>query len=291
MQTEQGRSFDDENGTRVYFDVYAPRPEGTPPAAVVQLAHGVGEHAGRYRPLADHLAANGYAVYADDHLGHGRTGLEQWDGDATKLGRLGPGGLRAAVRDVHAFTALIRDENPGLPLIYVGHSWGSLIGQLLLNRHSEDYDAAVLSGTAYRVLGSMNGGDLNKRHAHLGTTGAEWLSRDPAVAQAFIDDPLTTLTPLQKLFGMADAARLLGRPARDLPHDLPLLIQVGSDDPLGGPASARKLEHSYRTRSKLSDVTTIVYDGARHEIFNETNREEVFSDLTAWLLARFPPRD
>lgn len=291
MQTEQGRSFDDENGTRVYFDVHAPTPEGTTPAAVVQLAHGVGEHAGRYRPLADHLAANGYAVYADDHLGHGRTGLEQWEGDATKLGRLGPGGLRAAVRDVHAFTGLIREENPGLPLIYVGHSWGSLIGQLLLNRHSEDYDAAVLSGTAYRVLGSMNGGDLNKRHAHLGTTGAEWLSRDPAVARAFIDDPLTTLTPLQKLFGMADAARLLGRPARDLPHDLPLLIQVGSDDPLGGPASARKLEHSYRTRSKLTDVTTIVYDGARHEIFNETNREEVFADLTAWLLARFPPRD
>jgi alpha-beta hydrolase superfamily lysophospholipase len=291
VQTQQGRSFDDENGTRVYFDVYAPTPEGARPAAVVQLAHGVGEHAGRYRPLAEHLAANGYAVYADDHLGHGRTGLEQWDGDATKLGRLGPGGLRAAVRDVHAFTELIRAENPDLPLVYVGHSWGSLIGQMLLNRHSEEYDAAVLSGTAYRVLGSMNGGDLNKRHAHLGTTGAEWLSRDPAVAQAFVDDPLTTLTPLQKLFGMADAARLLGRPARNLPNDLPLLIQVGSEDPLGGPASARKLEHSYRTRSKLSDVTTIVYEGARHEIFNETNREEVFADLTAWLVQRFPARD
>ncbi|NUU06848.1 alpha/beta fold hydrolase [Leifsonia sp. C5G2] len=291
MQTQQGRTFDDENGTRIHFDVYAPTPEGTRPAAVVQLAHGVGEHAGRYRPLAEHLAANGYAVYADDHLGHGRTGLEQWNGDATKLGRLGPGGLRAAVRDVHAFTRLVREENPDLPLVYVGHSWGSLIGQMLLNHHSEDYDAAVLSGTAYRVLGSMNGGDLNKRHAHLGTTGAEWLSRDPAVAQAFIDDPLTTLTPLQKLFGMADAARLLGRPARALPNDLPLLIQVGSEDPLGGPASARKLENSYRTRSKLSDVTTIVYDGARHEIFNETNREEVFADLTAWLAERFPARD
>jgi alpha-beta hydrolase superfamily lysophospholipase len=290
VKTEQGRSFDDEDGTRVYFDVYAPHPEGTRPAAVVQLAHGVGEHAGRYRPLADHLAADGFAVYADDHLGHGRTGLRQWDGDATKLGKLGPGGLRAAVRDVRAFTGLIRDENPELPLILVGHSWGSLIAQMLLNRHSDEYDAVVLSGTAYRVLGSMNGGDLNKRHAHLGTTGAEWLSRDPAVAQAFIDDPLTTLTPLQKLFGMADAARLLGRPARSLPHDLPVLIQVGSEDPLGGPASARRLEHAYRRRSKLSDVTTIVYEGARHEIFNETNREEVFADLTAWLLERFPAR-
>ncbi|MDR6611729.1 alpha/beta hydrolase [Leifsonia sp. 1010] len=290
MHTEQGRSFDDEDGVRVYFDVYAPTPEGTRPAAAIQLAHGVGEHAGRYRELATHLAAAGYAVYADDHLGHGRTGMEQWDGDATRLGKLGPGGLRAAIRDVHAFSDLIRAENPDLPLVYVGHSWGSLIGQIVLNRHSDEYDGMVLSGTAYRALGSMNGGDLNKRHAHLGTTGAEWLSRDPAVAQAFVDDPLTTLTPLQKLFGMADAARLLGRTARGLAHDLPVLIQVGSDDPLGGPVSARKLERAYRARSRLSDVTTIVYEGARHEIFNETNRAEVFADLTAWLTERFPAR-
>jgi alpha-beta hydrolase superfamily lysophospholipase len=291
VHSEQGRSFDDEDGVRIYFDVYAPTPEGTRPAAAIQLAHGVGEHAGRYRELATHLAAAGYAVYADDHLGHGRTGMEQWEGDATRLGRLGPGGLRAAIRDVHAFSDLIRAENPDLPLVYVGHSWGSLIGQIVLNRHSDEYDGMVLSGTAYRALGSMNGGDLNKRHAHLGTTGAEWLSRDPAVAQAFIDDPLTTLTPLQKLFGMADAARLLGRPARSLAHDLPVLIQVGSDDPLGGPVSARRLEQAYRTRSGLSDVTTIVYEGARHEIFNETNRAEVFADLTAWLTQRFPARD
>lgn len=291
MQSQQDRTFVDDDGIRIHFDVYAPTPAGTRPRAVVQLSHGVGEHAGRYRELCDHLAAAGFAVYADDHRGHGRTGIEQWGGDASRLGKLGPGGLRAAVRDVHRFTALIRDENPGLPLIYVGHSWGSLMGQMLLNRHAGDYDAMVLSGTAYRVLGSMNGGDLNRRHAHLGTTGAEWLSRDPAVAQAFVDDPLTTLVPLQKLFGMADAARLLGRPARHLARDLPLLIQVGSDDPLGGPASARKLERAYRTRSGLSDVTTIVYEGARHEIFNETNRAEVFADLTAWLTDRFPSRE
>jgi alpha-beta hydrolase superfamily lysophospholipase len=290
VRSEQGRTFEDDDGVRVYFDAYAPHPEGTRPAAAVQLAHGVGEHAGRYRELAEHLAAAGFAVYADDHLGHGRTGMEQWDGDATRLGRLGPGGLRAAVRDVHAFSGLIRQENPDLPLVFVGHSWGSLIGQLLLNRYSDEYDAMVLSGTAYRMLGSMNGGDLNKRHAHLGTTGAEWLSRDPAVAQAFVDDPLTTLTPLQKLFGTVDAARLLGRPARRLAHDLPVLIQVGSDDPLGGPVSARRLEHAFRTRSGLSDVTTIVYEGARHEVYNETDRAEVYADLTAWLTARFPSR-
>jgi alpha-beta hydrolase superfamily lysophospholipase len=280
------REFSADDGLRIFFDVY---PAGRPRAAV-QIAHGVGEHAGRYRELAGHLAAEGYLVYVDDHRGHGRTGMEQWHGDASRLGRLGAGGLRAALRDLSAFTRLIRDENPGLPLVFVGHSWGSLMGQMTLNRHADDYDAAVLSGTAYRVIGSMNGGDLNKRHAHLGTTGAEWLSRDPAVAQAFVDDPLCTLVPLQELFGMADAARLLGRPARHLARDLPLLIQVGDDDPLGGAASARKLAAAYRGRSGLSDVTTIVYPGARHEIFNETNRLEVYADLTAWLDARFPAR-
>ena len=290
MQTQQDRTFEDTDGVRIHFDVYAPDPAGSRPAAVVQLAHGVGEHAGRYRALAEHLAAAGFLVYADDHLGHGRTGMEQWHGDASRLGRLGAGGLRAAIRGVHAFSDMIRAENPELPLAYVGHSWGSLIGQLLLNRYSDEYDAMVLSGTAYRMPGSMNSGDLNKRHAHLGTTGAEWLSRDPEVARAFVEDPLTTLTPLQKLFGTLDAARLLGRPARRLAHDLPVLIQVGSDDPLGGTASARKLERAFRSRSGLSDVTTIVYEGARHEIFNETNRAEVFADLTEWLLERFPSR-
>jgi alpha-beta hydrolase superfamily lysophospholipase len=287
VRSELGLSFTDDDGIPVYFDTYA--PEGAP-AGAVQLSHGVGEHAGRYREVAEHLARAGFVVYADDHLGHGRTGLAQWDGDATRLGKLGPGGLRAAVRDVGRFTRFIRDENPELPLAYVGHSWGSLIGQLLLNRRSEDYDAMVLTGTAYRVVGSMNGGDLNRRHAHLGKTGAEWLSRDPAVAQAFVDDPMTTLIPLQKLFGMADAARLLGRPGRRLARNVPVLIQVGSDDPLGGPTSARKLERAYRLRSGLTDVTTIVYDGARHEVFNETNRAEVFADLTAWLEARIPAR-
>lgn len=286
-QNDDVPSYEDAHGVEITYDVY----QVETPRAVVQVAHGVGEHAGRYRLLAEHLNANGFTVYADDHRGHGRTGMAQWQGDATRLGRLGVGGLRATVDALHDFSRLIREENPDLPLVFFGHSWGSLMGQMILNTHSSDYDAAVLSGTAYRVLGSMNSGDLNKRHAHLGTTGAEWLSRDPAVAQAFVDDPLTTLTPIAKLFGLADASRLLGRPSRSFARDLPLLIQVGGDDPLGGEASARKLEKAYRERSGLTDVTTIVYPGARHEIYNETNKAEVMADLTAWLDARIPSRE
>jgi alpha-beta hydrolase superfamily lysophospholipase len=285
-QNERVPTFTDAHGIAITYDVW---PVDNPRAAV-QVAHGVGEHAGRYRVLAEHLNANGYTVYADDHRGHGRTGMAQWN-DAAMLGKLGVGGLRAAVDAIHEFSGLIRRENPDLPLVFFGHSWGSLAVQMILNKHSDEYDAAVLSGTAYRMLGSMDSGyNLNKRHAHLGTTGAEWLSRDAAVSQAFVDDPLTTSVSLPKLFGARDAARLLGRPARSLARDIPVLIQVGGDDPLGGEASARRLERAYRVRSGLTDVTTIIYPGARHEIYNETNREEVMADLSAWLDARIAER-
>lgn len=260
------------------------------PRAVVQLLHGVGEHALRYDRLARELNAAGYAVVADDHRGHGQTGLTQWGGDRAKLGRLGPGGLRAVVDDVHQLSGRIRSEHPGVPLVLLGHSWGSLLAQMLINRFPADYDAVVLTGTAYRWPGSMNGGDLNRRHAHLGTTGAEWLSRDTAVSEAFYTDPLNFTADVVKLFGVLDAVRLIGRPARRLPSELPLLILVGSDDPLGGPRSAERLAESYVRRSGLTDVEAIVYDEARHEVFNETNRQEVVADLVGWLDARVGER-
>lgn len=258
------------------------------PRAVVQIAHGVGEHARRYAELAGALNGAGYTVYADDHRGHGQTGVDQYGGDLSKLGRLGPGGLRAAVAAVHQLSVIIRSEHPDLPLVLLGHSWGSFMVQMIVNQHAEDYDAVVLSGTAYRWPGFLDSGDLNRKHKTLGTTGVEWLSRDPAVTEAFVADPLTTNTPLAKLFGLREAARIFGRPAKDLPKNLPLLIQVGGDDTVGGERSALRLADAYRRRSGLRDIRLIVYPGARHEVFNETNRAEVSADLIAWLNERVP---
>ncbi|TFD63295.1 alpha/beta fold hydrolase [Cryobacterium sp. Hh38] len=259
------------------------------PKAVIQLAHGVGEHAQRYAALAADLNRAGYSVYADDHLGHGQTGLAQHGGDLTKLGRLGAGGLRAAVAGVHKLSGIIRSENPTLPLVLLGHSWGSFMAQMIVNAHAAEYDAIVLSGSAYRWPGYLDGGDLNRKHKTLGTTGVEWLSRDPALAQAFVADPLTTATPLAKLFGLREAARLFGRPAKNLPSELPMLVLVGGDDTVGGERSALKLVTSYIKRSGLRDVRLIVYPGARHEVFNEINRDEVIGDLVSWLDERFTP--
>ena len=281
----QDRTFVDADGVNIHFYQW----KAGSPIGVVQLAHGLGEYATRYEDLAQDLVAAGFSVYADDHRGHGETGLEQAGGDATKLGQLGEGGIRSTVRSVREFTKIIRSENPSVPLAFLGHSWGSLIAQIIVNKHPEDYDALVLTGTAYRTLAHMNGGDLAKKHAHLGTTGYEWLSRDAAVGQAFLDDPLTFKANGMKLFGLADSIRLLGRPAKKLKHDLPVLIQIGSDDSFGGTKSAELLADSYLKRGGLSDVELIVYTDARHEVFNEMNRDEVVADTIGWLVSRLHP--
>lgn len=274
-------SFVGAHGVTIHYYVW----KAAKPRAVLQLAHGLGEYASRYETLAQFLVENGISVYANDHRGHGATGLEQTGGDHSRLGRPGDGGIRAQVADLHQFTDLIKAENPGLPLVYLGHSWGSLLGQKLINEHADDFDAVVFTGTAYRVPGQMNAGQLNARFKHLGTTGNEWLSRDPAVAQAFFDDAQTFYADTLKLFGLADGLRLFGRP-RALAKDVPLLIMIGSDDPLGGEASVRRLADAYVRRGGLTDVEVVVYTGARHEVFNETNQQEVRADLLVWLESR-----
>lgn len=274
----QHRTFTDTHGVVIHYYVWAPGK----PKAVVQLAHGVGEHALRYELLAQALVAAGYAVYADDHRGHGQTGVEYWKGDLAQIGKLGVGGLRATQQNLLDLTRIAQEENPGLPFVMLGHSWGSLMVQNLLNAGPHPWTAVVLTGTALRTPLDMNGGDLNARHKHLGDTGAEWLSRDPAVARAFVDDPLTTDAKVLQLFGVADGLRLFGRPRRVQPP-VPLLIMVGDDDPLGGEKSAKKLADAYLRRGGLTDVEFIVYAGARHEVFNETNQAEVRADLIAWL--------
>ena len=280
------REFTDAHGIAIVYDVHQAAGEAR---GVVQLLHGVGEHAGRYGALIAALTEAGFWVYADDHRGHGRTGIRQHGGPA-KLGRLGKGGLRAAEAAIWQLTGIIKDEHPDLPLVLLGHSWGSFLAQMLVNDHPDAWDAVILSGSALRTPGTLNAAPLNARWAAADATGFEWLSRDPEVGTAFGDDPLTTDVPLLKLFGPIEAAKLYGRPRKDLGRDIPLLLLVGRDDPVGGPRSVHMLADEYRRRSGFTDVTTLVYPDARHEIFNELQQAEVRADLLSWLDARIPAR-
>ncbi|MFT4233130.1 MAG: alpha/beta fold hydrolase [Leucobacter sp.] len=255
------------------------------PVGVVQISHGIGEHAKRYDAFAQYLVGAGFTVYADDHRGHGETGRRQHDGDLSKLGRLGPGGLQAAEAAVLQLTGIIRERHRDLPLVMFAHSWGSLMAQRILNEHPRAWDALVLSGTAFRTFKHLESGKLNARWAGPDASGFEWLSRDPETARAFAADPLCFDADTAKLLGVPDTLRLLGKPAHGLASDMPILIVSGGEDPLCRGDGLRLLAEAYRKRG-VRDVTVKIYPGARHETLNEINRDDVFADLSTWMLDR-----
>ena len=273
-------------GTSNDTDVIADPLGADEPIAIVQISHGIGEHALRYDAFARVLANNGFAVYADDHRGHGETGRGQHGGDLSLLGRLGPGGLRATEAAILQLTGIARERHPDLPLAMLGHSWGSLMAQRILNSHPRAWNALILTGSAYRTLASMESGELNRHWRHeANATGFEWLSRDVATVRAFVADPLCFEANILKLFGPVDGLRLFGTPAAGLDPNVPILIASGEDDPLSRGDSLQRLADAYRKRG-VRDVTLRVYPGGRHEILNETNREAVYADIVTWLQDR-----
>lgn len=276
MVTAESFQYKDDFG--ITITTYSFLPEN--PKAVVQISHGIGEHAKRYTDFANFLAQNGYAVYADDHRGHGETGRQQHLGDLSMLGRLGPGGLLATEKAIINLTEIIRSKHIDLPLTYFGHSWGSLMGQRIINENNI-FDSIVLSGSSYRMPGFMESGDLNKNHRHLGSTGFEWLTRDEDKVQEFVADELTFAADILKLFGVRDALRLFGTPSAGV-GDRPMLIMSGTDDPLAKKDSLERLAAAYKNRG-ATDLTLKLFQDGRHEMLNEINRDEVYRFVLEWL--------
>jgi alpha-beta hydrolase superfamily lysophospholipase len=260
------------------------------PRGIVQIAHGVAEHSLRYERLADALRAAGYIVYANDHRGHGASVSAE-----VPLGSFGPAGWPALVADAVALSERIRsEEGPDLPLFLVAHSMGSFAAQEILLDESARYAGVVLSGTTAldlmaQALAAAGDGpvDLTMFNAPFEhRTGYEWLSRDTAEVDRYVADPLSgfdladdTIPQLFSAAGrLADPAALAG-----IRSDLPVLIVSGQDDPLaGGGALVEAVAARYR-EAGIEDVTLTVLPGARHEIFNETNRDEITADVIRWL--------
>ncbi len=258
------------------------------PKAVVQIAHGMGEHAARYRRLAEALTVAGYVVYANDHRGHGLTA-----GSADHHGDLGRGGWVGLVSDLGELGAIARLEHPGLPLVLVGHSMGSFAVQGYLLDHSADVDGAVLSGTsAIDVIAPgidpTQEVDLSAFNAAFepARTEYDWLSRDPSEVDAYVADaacgfglnPQSTASMLEGLADTSDAARIAG-----VRWDLPIYLLSGDADPLAGGGALIELVADRYRQGGVKDVTVSLYPGARHEVFNETNRDEITADLVTWL--------
>jgi alpha-beta hydrolase superfamily lysophospholipase len=262
-------------------------PAGQPRGAV-QLTHGMGEHVQRYDALARALTGRGLVVYGQDHRGHGATARSEED-----LGQLGPDGWTQLVDDVDLLVSRIHDEQPRLRLMLLGHSMGSFAVQQYLLDHSDRVDAVVLTGTT--ALDQLEPAlDLDKpidlaafnAAFQPARTEFDWLSRDEAIVDAYIADPRCG-------FGIdADAGKDMFAGARRMADpgqvaavrpDLPLYIAAGELDPVNANlALLNVLVDRYRAAG-LTNVTVRTYPGARHEILNETNRDEVVAGILSWL--------
>lgn len=263
------------------------------PTAIAQITHGMGEHALRYADLAATLNAQGYVVYAQDHRGHGATA-----GSEDQLGILGADGWAALVDDIGRLSAVARGAHPGLPLALIGHSMGSFAAQQYLLDHSGDVDAVALTGTALLdllepALDLDQPLDLAMFNAAFepARTDFDWLSRDETQVDAYIADVRCGFgVDLEGGRQMFLAARQLADESRlaALRKDLPVWIGVGEMDPVNGQLALVHALVDRLTAAGLSDVTLKTYPGARHEVFNETNRDEVKADLVSWLAAKLP---
>jgi alpha-beta hydrolase superfamily lysophospholipase len=277
-------TYKSADGTQIV--AYRWDPEN-PPRAAVQLTHGMGEHARRYDHVAQALNEAGFVVYAQDHRGHGASA------DPASYGNLGPGSWAALVDDIGLLSTIIHEDHADLPLILLAHSMGSFAAQQYLLDHSGDVDGAVLTGTAVidllePALDLSQPLDLAMFNAPFAParTDYDWLSRDEAIVDAYIADPACGFgIDAEATRGMFTGARRVADPAQveAMRSDLPVYIAVGENDPVnGGLALLTPLTDRYAAAG-LDDVTVRVWPGARHEILNETNRDEVIAEINAWL--------
>ncbi|MFC0042284.1 alpha/beta hydrolase [Actinomadura rayongensis] len=278
-------TFPSTDGVEIHVSVWEPDGEAR---GIVQIAHGVGEHAERYAHFAETLTAHGYVVYANDHRGHGRT-LKGAPGD------LGDDGWNLLVADMAALSEKAKERHPGRPLVLLGHSLGSFAAQQYVLDQADLLAGLILSGTTavdgllermLAVLAEDPEADpmaAFNRPFEPGRTGFEWLSRDEAQVDAYVADPLCGFGLDDRATGdLFTAAVRLAEPA-GIPADLPVYIVVGTEDPLNvGLELSDRLVERYRNAG-LTDVTYRKYQDARHEVLNELNRDEVERDLVTWI--------
>jgi alpha-beta hydrolase superfamily lysophospholipase len=264
--------------------------DGRPVRGVIQIAHGLGEHIGRYAELAKVLVEDEFVVYGNDHRGHGLTAKS-----CGTFGDFGPSGFDQLVEDMVSLRVIAKKEHPNKPYILLGHSMGSFAAQQFVLDHSHSIDGLALSGSGtldglVRIAQALSPGDDPMKRMSVGfepaRTPFDWLSRDNAEVDAFINDPLCfpSLKP-ESMQSFLDAFPRLAAPKEILKvrDDLPIYIFAGNDDPVGQKLEGvRILIDRYRSAG-VTSITHDFYSGGRHEMLHEVNRRDVITNLLVWI--------
>ena len=287
--------------------VYRWKPDYEIGKGVVQIAHGLAEHAGRYERLAEALTDQGYQVYAGDLRGHGRTARDQRD-----LGYFGDrDGWNRVVQDLMEIATAAKSASPGIPITLFGHSMGTLMAQQAIYQYPDLYDAVALSGANGKVgflvqlgriiarierlrlgrhgrsdiINGMSFGTFNKAYAP-NRTAFDWLSRDESEVDKYIADPNCGFVATTQLWvDMLDAIPRVVRRENwsRIRHDLPIYLFSGRNDQVNDNGlGCEFLAESYREFG-LKNISYRVYPGARHETLNELNLDEVTEHIVEWL--------
>jgi alpha-beta hydrolase superfamily lysophospholipase len=277
---------------------------------VVQIAHGLGEHAGRYDHIAHLLQKQGYAVYANDHRAHGKT---------AEMKRLfgfydGKEYFEDCVEDMYVLSGLMKIEHPQSKFILFGHSMGSLLSRKYVTKYGDELDALILSGTASFIKGLGNiglvtastvtafrgrsrgneflksffFGEFNKKFKP-NRTKLDWISSDEKQVDLFAEDPYRVEDfSLGVFLDVIKNSKVLNKPEafKATPVDLPVLMFSGDKDPVGEMGKGvTRVAKQYQKRG-MSDFTFNLYEGGRHEMLNEINADAVQKEVLDWLNAR-----
>lgn len=276
------------------------------PAFILQLSHGMCEYVDRYAEFAERVADIGGVVYGNDHLGHGNT--------VGKNGTYGyfakKDGYMHVIQDLHALTLLAKEQHPGLPVILMGHSMGSVLARLYHAEYPQETAAAIYTGTSgannltglirflanvgkffgrskkpATMLSYLAFHKYNEKIPNAKSPNA-WLTRDDALVEKYDADPWCTFkftdSAAHDMANIIDGAS--GEKwAQKLPKKMPVLLASGDMDPVGNYGAGVREVYGWLKDAGMEDVTITLYPEARHEILNETNRGEVYDDILAWI--------
>jgi acylglycerol lipase len=276
MQHTEGK-FTGRNNFNLYRQAWLP---DAAPKAILLVVHGIAEHSGRYTNLVNYFGPKGYAVYSFDLRGHGKS-----DGKRSYVER-----FSYYLDDLQTFFNLVRTENPSTKIFMVGHSMGSTIAIDYALEHQREMNGLIISGTTLKAGSSINQATilmakmLSVLLPKMGVSALDssGISRDKAVVEAYVKDPLNYTGKLSARVG-AELLKTMDMLQKRLSEiTLPILIMQGSQDRISDPSSSKMLYDGVRSKDK----TMTIYEGFYHEIFNDPERQQVFTDMEAWLNAR-----